>query len=140
MILVSACLLGENCKYSGGNNYCEKVVSFLKDKEYLPVCPELMGGLNSPRPPAEIRHGRVIDQEGNDVSEAFLCGAEKTLALAKEHRPELIILKANSPSCGVDMIYDGTFSGKRIQGTGKTAAVLLANGFQVITEEAIKGD
>ena len=140
MIMVSACLLGENCKYSGGNNYCEEVAAFLKDKEYLAVCPELAGGLSSPRPPAEIQGDRVMDREGHDVTKAFCRGAEKILALAKENQPELIILKANSPSCGVGTVYDGTFSGKKIPGNGLTAALLLQNGFKVITEESRKGD
>lgn len=140
MIMVSACLLGENCKYSGGNNYCGEIAAFLKDREYLAICPELAGGLKSPRPPAEIRGDRVIDREGNDVTEAFCRGAEKILALAKENQPELIILKANSPSCGVGTVYDGTFSNKKISGNGLTAALLLQNGFKVVTEEGRKGD
>ena len=140
MIFVSACLLGENCKYSGGNNRNEAVISFLNDKEYLAVCPERAGGLPAPRPPAEIRDGRVIDKEGKDVTAEFLLGAEKTLALAKKHRPELCILKANSPSCGCGEIYDGTFSGRKISGNGKTVELLLKNGFSVITEKQIKKD
>ena len=140
MIFVSACLLGENCKYSGGNNRNETVISFLNDKEYLAVCPERAGGLPAPRPPAEIRDGRVIDKEGKDVTAEFLLGAEKTLALAKKHRPELCILKANSPSCGCGEIYDGTFSGRKISGNGKTVDLLLKNGFSVITEKQIKKD
>ena len=140
MIFVSACLLGENCKYSGGNNRNEAVISFLNDKEYLAVCPERAGGLPAPRPPAEIRDGRVIDKEGKDVTAEFLLGAEKTLALAKKHRPELCILKANSPSCGCGEIYDGTFSGRKISGNGKTVDLLLKNGFSVITEKKIKKD
>ncbi|MGN0963593.1 MAG: DUF523 domain-containing protein [Clostridia bacterium] len=140
MIFVSACLLGENCKYSGGNNRNEAVISFLNDKEYLAVCPERAGGLPAPRPPAEIRDGRVIDKEGKDVTAEFLLGAEKTLALAKKHRPELCILKANSPSCGCGEIYDGTFSGRKISGNGKTVELFLKNGFSVITEKQIKKD
>ena len=140
MIFVSACLLGENCKYSGGNNRNEAVISFLNDKEYLAVCPERAGGLPAPRPLAEIRDGRVIDKEGKDVTAEFLLGAEKTLALAKKHRPELCILKANSPSCGCGEIYDGTFSGRKISGNGKTVELLLKNSFSVITEKQIKKD
>ena len=140
MIFVSACLLGENCKYSGGNNRNEAVISFLNDKEYLAVCPERAGGLPAPRPLAEIRDGRVIDKEGKDVTAEFLLGAKKTLALAKKHHPELCILKANSPSCGCGEIYDGTFSGRKISGNGKTTELLLKNGFSVITEKQIKKD
>ena len=139
MILVSACLLGENCKYNGENNCNEIVLAYLKEKDYLPICPERAGGLPSPRPPAELQHGRVVDKEGKDVTEAFLRGAEKTLALAKKHRPELCLLKANSPSCGCGKIYDGTFSGRKIQGNGVTAELLLQNGFSVITEKDLEG-
>lgn len=140
MIFVSACLLGENCKYSGGNNRNEAVLAFLNDKTYLAVCPECAGGLPIPRPPAEILKGRVVNKEGEDVTAEFMLGAEKTLALAKEHQPELCLLKANSPSCGCGQIYDGTFSGKKVPGNGKTAELLLENGFTVMTEKELKKD
>ena len=140
MIIVSACLLGENCKYSGGNNYNEDVIRYLEGKTYLPICPEIAGGLLTPRPPAEIQSGRVVDKEGTDVTAAFLKGAEITLSLAQKHAASLCILKANSPSCGCGRIYDGAFSGKGIPGNGKTASLLLKNGFQVITEEDLKRD
>ena len=140
MILVSACLLGENCKYSGGNNRNEAVLDFLKGKEYLPVCPEREGGLPCPRPPAEIQGDRVMDREGNDVTTGFQIGAEKTLALVMEHHAELCILKANSPSCGFGTIYDGTVSGNKIHGNGITAALLAKNGFKIISEKDLKKD
>lgn len=138
MILVSACLIGENCKYNGGNNRSERVLSYLKDKDYLPICPERAAGLPSPRPPAELRNGRVVDKTGKDVTNAFLCGAEKTLALAKKYQPELCLLKGNSPSCGCGTIYDGTFSGNKIKGNGLVAELLLQNGFSVITEKELE--
>lgn len=140
MILVSACLMGENCKYSGGNNRNEDVISFLKGKEYLCICPEEFGGLQTPRPPAEIIGDRVLDKEGKDVTKAFYLGAEKTLALALEHHAECCILKANSPSCGCGTIYDGTFSGKKVKGNGITADLLLKHGFKVISEKKLKKD
>ena len=140
MIFVSACLLGENCKYSGGNNRDENVLSFLEGKEYLTVCPEVFGGLTIPRPPAEIICDVVMDREGNDVSDAFKKGAEKTLALALKHQPELCLLKANSPSCGSGMIYDGSFSGKKIPGDGVTTSLLKAHGFSVLSEKDLKKD
>ena len=140
MIFVSACLLGENCKYSGGNNRDEHVLSFLEGKDYLAICPEVLGGLSIPRPPAEIIGDAVMDREGKDVTAAFNKGAEKTLALALDHRPELCLLKANSPSCGCGTIYDGTFSGKKIPGDGVTAALLKAHGFRVLTETDLKKD
>lgn len=140
MILVSACLLGENCKYSGGNNFNEHVVSFLNGRSYRAVCPERDGGLPCPRPPAEIRGDRVIDKEGNDVTKEFYLGAEKTLTLAKTVSAELCILKANSPSCGCGMVYDGTFTGTKVKGNGITTDLLLKNNFRVITEKDLKND
>lgn len=138
MIFVSACLLGENCKYSGGNNRNKDVLAYVEGKEYIAVCPECAGGLSAPRPPAEIIGDRVIDKEGKDVTDEFLLGAKKTLTLAKKHHPKLCILKANSPSCGCGQIYDGTFSGRKIPGNGKTTELLLENGFTVISEKQIK--
>lgn len=138
MILVSGCLLGENCKYNGGNNRNEDVISFLSDKKYITVCPEAFGGLPCPRPPAEIVGNEVMDKNGRNVTKEFHIGAEKTLQLAKEHGAELCILKANSPSCGCGMIYDGTFGGVKIPGNGITAALLLAKGFRVLSEEDIR--
>ena len=140
MILVSACLMGDNCKYNGGNNRNEAVIEYLKDKTYRTVCPEVAGGLQCPRPPAEICGDRVIDKEGNDVTEAFTLGANKTLIFARALKAELCILKANSPSCGCGMIYDGTFSGTKIAGNGITTDLLLKNNFRVITEKDVKND
>lgn len=138
MILVSACLLGENCKYNGGNNRNEDVIAFLSDKKYVAVCPEAFGGLPCPRPPAEIIDNRVIDKEGRDVTEEFHVGAKKTLQLAKEHKAKLCILKANSPSCGCGTVYDGTFGGIKIPGNGITVDLLLKNGYNVISEKDIR--
>lgn len=140
MIIVSACLLGENCKYSGGNNRNNEVIDFLKNKSYRSVCPEVDGGLQCPRPPAEICGDRVIDKEGNDVTNAFLLGAEKVLNLAVSVNAELCILKANSPSCGCGMVYDGSFSGKKVPGNGITADLLIKNNFHVISEKDLKND
>lgn len=132
--------MGENCKYSGGNNRNEDVISFLQGKEYLCVCPEVFGGLQTPRPPAEILGNRVVNREGKDVTKEFLLGAEKTLSLALEHSAELCILKANSPSCGYGMIYDGSFSGNKVEGNGVTVNLLLKHGFKVISEKNLKKD
>ena len=131
-IMVSACLLGENCKYSGGNNRSEKVLEYVAGHEVIPVCPEVMGGLPTPREPAEIVNGEVINRLGMSVDREYRLGAKKTLGLAKEKQIDLAILQPRSPSCGTKEIYDGTFSGKRIPGMGVTAALLKQNGFQVI--------
>ncbi len=131
-IMVSACLLGENCKYSGGNNRHEKVLEYIEGHEVIPVCPEVMGGLPTPRPPAEIVSGEVINRLGVNVDREYRLGAEKALKLAREKQIDLAILQPRSPSCGTREIYDGTFSGKRIPGMGVTAALLKGKGFTVL--------
>ena len=123
MYIVSACLLGANCKYNGGNNDNEDVKDLCEGHRIITVCPETEGGLQSPRPPAEQVGERVIDREGKDLTDAFTRGAEiclnKVLSAAEEgEEPELAILKANSPSCGSCRIYDGTFSGTLTDGDG----------------------
>ena len=136
-ILVSACLLGINCKYNGENNKNEKVIEYLKDKEVIPICPEIMGGLPTPRVPSEILNDRVINKEGLDVTENFLKGAEEVLYLAKLLNVKKALLKAKSPSCGVGEIYDGTFTHKVISGDGITTRLLKENNIEVITENDI---
>lgn len=134
MILVSACLVGENCRYDGGNCANDKVRSFLAGQDYLPLCPEVLGGLPTPRQPAEIRGNQVVDADGLDRSAAFRTGAEAVLALCQQHQIKLALLKEGSPSCGGSRVYDGSFSGRRIAGQGVTAALLRAHGIQVIGE------
>ena len=131
-IMVSACLLGENCKYSGGNNRNEKVLAYVAGHEVIPVCPEVMGGLPTPRVPAEIVHGVVINREGVNVDQEYRLGAQKALEIAREREIDLAILQSRSPSCGVKEIYDGTFTGTRIPGQGITAKLLSDNGFAVM--------
>ena len=134
-IMVSACLLGENCKYSGGNNQSEKVLVYLKGHEVIPVCPEVMGGLPTPRLPAEIVGGEVINKAGVSVDSEFRLGAMKALEIAKGEKIDLAILQSRSPSCGVKEIYDGTFSGTKIPGRGVFAEQLIQNGFAVMDKE-----
>ena len=124
MILVSACLVGKNCKYSGGNNENTKVLEFLKDKEYIKICPECMGGLSTPREKSEICCEKVFSENGKDVTDNFEKGAKESLEIAKKYKCNLAILKQGSPSCGFGKIYDGTFSGKKIKGNGVTAYLL----------------
>jgi len=144
MFLISACLLGNNCKYNGGNNYHQDVIDFCEEHSYYPVCPEGISGLPTPRPPAEFIGDRVIDKEGADVTSYFVKGAELSLKLAEEEaerRGEVIegaILKANSPSCGSGKIYDGTFSGTLIDGSGCFTRMLLDRDIKVISEKEIK--
>ena len=134
-IVVSACLIGENCKYDGGNNLNPELVRFLQGQEIIPVCPEVMGGLPTPRIPSEIKDGVVLNREGTNVDREFRAGAGKTLAIVRRENPDLIILKSRSPSCGVKQHYDGTFSGTLTDGPGITARLLLEYGFTVIDSE-----
>ncbi len=133
-ILVSACLLGRNCKYNGGNNRNEKVIQFLEGKEIIPVCPEVAAGMPVPRLPVEIRDGRIISIEGKDLDDVYRKGIKRTLAPLDLEDIDLAILKAKSPTCGVHEIYDGTFSGKKIKGQGLLAAALIEEGVYVIDE------
>ena len=146
MILVSACLAGENVKYSGGNNAVPLLCQWIEKHrdDVLLVCPEVMGGLPVPRLPAEIqRHGanpedcRVVNKAGDDVTEQFRLGAEKVLELVKAHHISTAILKGNSPSCGDKNIYDGSFTGKLISGSGVTASLLIENGVEVFSEKDV---
>ena len=134
-IIVSACLAGENCKYNGGNNRNEKVLQLMAENEVLTVCPEQMGGLPAPRIPAEIRGGVVTARDGRVVDAQFRAGAAKCLEVAKREQPDLIVLQSRSPSCGVKQRYDGTFSGKLVNGAGVTAQLLMDNGFRCIDVE-----
>ena len=138
--MVSACLLGENCKYSGGNNYNENVLAFVQGHDVIRVCPEVMGGLPTPRVPSEIHQGIVINKEGVTVDRQFRAGAKECLAIALKEQPELVIFKARSPSCGKRQHYDGTFSGTLTDGPGITAALLLEHGFCIIEEDEIAAE
>ena len=137
-IMVSACLLGENCKYNGKNNRNKKLLQLLSGHTVIPVCPEMLGGLPAPRLPAEIVNGCVTNREGISVDEAFRQGAEKALEIARRERPDMIVLQSRSPSCGVKQIYDGTFSGRLIRGSGVFASLLMENDFRVIDVEDIQ--
>ncbi|MBQ6546018.1 MAG: DUF523 domain-containing protein [Lachnospiraceae bacterium] len=134
-IMVSACLAGENCKYNGGNNQNEKVLRLMAENETVCVCPEQLGGLPTPRVPSEIRGGVVTAGDGRIVDAEFRAGAERCLAIAREMKPDLIVLQSRSPSCGVKQRYDGTFSGTLTEGSGVTAQLLMDNGFHVVDVE-----
>lgn len=136
-ILVSACLLGINSRYCGGGCLNEKIASLLENHNLIPICPEQLGGLPTPREPDEIRDGKVFEKSGKENTKIFQKGAEETLRLARLLNVDMAILKQNSPSCGSSMIYDGTFSGKKIPGSGITTSLLLKNGIRVISEEEI---
>ena len=136
-IMVSACLLGENCKYNGGNNLNPELLRLLSGHTVVPVCPEVLGGLPVPRVPAEIADGDVINREGVSVDTAFRRGALKALEIAEAEQPDLVILQSRSPSCGAAQIYDGTFSGTLIPGKGIFAEMAVNAGFRVMDAEDI---
>lgn len=136
-ILVSACLLGKNCKYNGGNNLNQGVLDFVEGHEVIGVCPEQLGGLSTPRLPAEIVYGVVTNKEGVSVDAEFRKGAQAALAAALEKKVDLAILQSRSPSCGVKEIYDGSFSGKKIKGQGVFAKLLSAHGIKVLDAEDV---
>ena len=137
-ILVSACLLGENCKYNGGNNYNPAVAEFVKDKEVLPICPEMMAGMGCPRIPIEIVDGVLMDRDGNNVDAAMRKAVEQAMEMIREEDIQCAVLQSRSPTCGVNQIYDGSFSGKLIPGSGVLAQALKDAGYQVIDAEDIK--
>lgn len=137
-IMVSACLMGDNVKYDGNNNFNQELVDFLKDYEVIKVCPECLGGLPVPRVPSEILHDKVINEEGTSVTKEFMEGALKTLEIAKENDIKIAILKRNSPSCGEGAIYDGTFTHTIVKGDGITAKLLKENGIIVLNENNYK--
>mgnify|MGYP000109715080 FL=1 len=136
-ILVSACLLGKNCKYNGGNNLNQGVLEFIEGHEVIGVCPEQLGGLSTPRLPAEIVDGVVTNKEGVSVDNEFRKGAQEALAVALENKVDLAILQSRSPSCGVKEIYDGSFNGKKIKGQGVFAKLLSARGIKVLDAEDV---
>ena len=139
-IVVSACLLGENCKYNGGNNYNPAVVAYVKDREVLPICPEMMAGLGCPRTPMEIVDGVLMDRNGNNVDAAMREAVTRVLEMLRKEDIQCVVLKSRSPTCGVNEIYDGSFSGKRIPGSGVLAKALQDEGYRVIDAEDIGND
>ncbi len=133
--VVSACLAGEPCRYDGGCSPCPAVQRLIRAGQALPVCPETLGGLPTPRVPSEIRGGRVVAKDGTDVTDAFTRGAEEALRLAQENGCTAAILKARAPSCGSGEIYDGTFTGTRVSGEGVFARMAREAGLEIWNEE-----
>lgn len=145
MKLISACLCGINCAWNGKSKVSPKVLKLMKSGEFIPVCPEQLGGLSTPRVPQEIQGGsgedvlcgkcKVINKEGKDVTSEFIKGAEETLKIARLTNATEFIAKSKSPSCGCGSTYNGTFSGTLIKGDGVTTALLKENGIKVVSEE-----
>ncbi|MHB8916745.1 MAG: 2-thiouracil desulfurase family protein [Desulfocucumaceae bacterium] len=150
MILVSACLAGILCKYNGTYNNDEVIIQLVEKGLAVPICPELLGGAGVPREPNEIVGGdghlvldgkaRVMSASGLDCTGLFIRGAEKVLEVAEKHKVEAAVLKERSPSCGSSLIYDGTFSGRKIQGCGVAAAMLQRAGIKVYSEDNFRGE
>ena len=136
-LLISACLLGENCKYNGGNNYNAAVEALKERCDFVPVCPEQDGGLPTPRTPSERLRGRVVSKDGKDVTAQFTKGAQLALEAALENGCKTALLKERSPSCGCGTIYDGSFSGTVVPGDGVTAELLKQHGITIYGESQI---
>ncbi|WP_346355596.1 DUF523 domain-containing protein [Azotosporobacter soli] len=137
MMIVSACLAGVRCRYNGQAYPVPKVVELVESGQALPLCPEVLGGLPTPRACAEMLHGKVVTQDGTDVTSFYLAGAQTALEIATLVACKKAILKARSPSCGCDKIYDGSFAGRLVEGDGIFAARLKAQGIAVCTEEEL---
>ena len=136
-ILVSACLLGENCKYNGGNNRNERVLRYVAGHEIIPVCPEMLGGLPCPRKPVEWVGDRVLTRDGDDCTENFRLGVQRAMDVIASKHVDLAILQSRSPTCGVKQIYDGTFSGVRVDGMGALARALKERGIPLMDAEEV---
>ena len=145
MILVSGCLSGHNCFYNGSFKTCEPIKELVRQKKAVPICPELLGGLGIPRERSEIKGGagkdvlsgrcKVITEFGKDVTKNFVSGAEAVLAIAKKYEVTKAVLKSKSPACGCGRIYDGSFTGRMIEGDGVACALLKLNGVEILSDE-----
>ena len=145
MRLISACLLGMRCTWSGNDNKNDRAIELSRVETLIPVCPEQLGGLATPRAPQEIQGGtgqdvldnecRVLNKNGKDVTSEFIRGAEETLRIARQLNIKEFIARSRSPSCGCGQIYDGTFRGRLIHGDGVTTALLRRSGIRIIAEE-----
>lgn len=136
-ILISGCLLGVCCRYDGASKPHPLAMELAKDHELIPVCPEQLGGLATPRPPAERQGGRIAAKTGADVTEQYLRGAEEALKIYRLLNCDAAVLKERSPSCGSGEIYDGTFTGTLVAGNGATAELFRNNGVPVYGESGI---
>ena len=137
-ILVSACLLGRNCKYNGGNNFDPKVAAFVKGREVIEVCPEVLAGMGIPRVPMEIAGGVLVNREGKNVDEPNRRAVAAILEQIRNEDIECAVLKSRSPTCGVKQVYDGTFSGILVDGAGVLARALMDAGYRVIDAEELQ--
>lgn len=137
-ILVSSCLMGLNCRYDGRDNFNQELYNLIKNQDIIVACPEVLGGLDIPRIPCEIKENKVINKLGHDYSQAFELGAFKALEYYLDNKCDFAILKAKSPSCGNEFIYDGNFNHTLIEGQGVCAKLFISNNIQVFNENQIK--
>lgn len=135
MIIISSCLVGKKCRWDGSCKTIPELVNLVKDGKAVHVCPELLGGLDTPRASAEIRDGKVLDKDNNDLTLLYMKGGRKALFFALENGCRKAILKSKSPSCGLGCIYDGTFTGNLVDGDGIFCKLLKENHIEVITEK-----
>ena len=134
-ILVSACILGENCKYNGKNNKNQKAIELFKNNEIISICPEVLAGMKTPRPCAEIVNGFVTDENGNNVHSEYVNAVNLAFAKIQNQKIDLVVLQSRSPTCGVNQIYDGSFKGNLISGMGLFAKKLKEKGYKVVDVE-----
>lgn len=136
-IVCSRCLLGINCKYNGGNNDSEKLHAFIEKNhcKVISVCPEVMGGLPVPRIPSEIRNGTVINKKNESVDKQFRKGAKIAMDIVRKEKPDIVILQSRSPSCGLKEVYDGSFTGRKVEGSGIFAQMLKDEGVKAVDIE-----
>ena len=139
-ILVSACLLGTACRYDGKSKPCERVIALSNTYNLIPICPEVMGGLPTPRVPSEICGDRVMMKDGRDVTENYNRGAKQALEIARQNACTVAILKEKSPSCGSGLIHNGLFDGGLVTGDGITTRLLKKEGIRVLGESEITED
>ncbi len=147
-IVISACLIGEKCRYNGRDSKSEAITNKFDVDSLIQICPEQMGGLSTPRPAAEIVGGdgeavldgkaQVVTVDGEDRTEAFLAGAYRALEIAQAQGATHAILKSKSPSCGCGQIYDGSFTGNLTDSDGVTAALFRRHGIEIMTEEDLE--
>lgn len=134
-VLVSSCVMGKNCKYNGGNNYNPKVMEFLKDKDVIEICPELLANLPIPRPSAELVDGVVMSINGENVDKEYRHAVEISMKEIEHMDIDLVILQSRSPTCGVNQVYDGSFTGKLVKGQGLFAQALIKAGYKIVDSE-----
>lgn len=135
MIVVSACLAGEKCRFDGRDKACNEVIKLVKEGKAIAVCPEVLAGLGIPREPCEMKDGRIVSKDGRDLTDEFMAGAKEALEIADKARCTEAILKTKSPTCGSGLVPDGSFSGRLVDGDGIFTKLLKNRGFKVMTEK-----